>query len=211
MRTRVKICGLTRPEDALAAVRQGADAIGLVFYPPSPRFVDMSQASAIVSALPPFVTVVGLFVNADAQTVRETLQAVRIDWLQFHGEESPDDCDSFQRTYVKAVRMGPATDLRQIAADYRRCRGLLLDADDPVAKGGTGKGFDWTLIPSACPLPVILAGGLHPGNVRRALAQVKPYAVDVSSGVESAKGIKDEQKIAAFIQEVQHFDHSSIN
>jgi len=207
MRTRVKICGLTRPEDARAAAMLGVDAIGLVFYPPSPRHVTIAQAQAIVSALPPFVTVVGLFVDEEPTRVREVLGQVRIDLLQFHGDESPACCESFGRAYVKAVRMKPGTDLLWLASGYRSASGLLLDADDRLAKGGTGTSFDWALVPSECPLPVILAGGLSPDNAGAALRQVKPYGLDVSSGVEAAKGIKDVDKMAAFLKEVQDFDH----
>jgi phosphoribosylanthranilate isomerase len=208
MRTRVKICGFTRPEDALAAGRLGADAIGLVFYPPSPRHVSVEQAQAIVAALPPFVTVVGLFVDEEPERVREVISQVRVDVLQFHGDESPAYCEAFGRPYLKAIRMRPGTDLLEVAAEYRAASGLLLDADDPQAKGGTGKSFDWALIPPDCPLPVILAGGLRPDNVAEALRQVRPYALDVSSGVEVVKGVKDAGKMAAFLKEVHDFDHA---
>jgi phosphoribosylanthranilate isomerase len=211
MRTRVKICGLTRIEDAQAAARLGVDAIGLVFYPPSPRNIDLGQARSIVDALPPFVTVVGLFVNENPQRIMKVLNSVPIDLLQFHGEESPNYCEGFDRPYIKAIRMKTGTNLQQVASAYRSSSGLLLDADDPTAKGGTGKGFDWAMIPPGCPLPVILAGGLKPDNVRDALLRVLPYGLDVSSGVEVAKGIKDTDKMAAFIKEVQDFDQSRNN
>jgi phosphoribosylanthranilate isomerase len=211
MRTRVKICGLTRNEDAHVAALLGVDAIGLVFYPPSPRNVEMEQAIGIIKALPPFVSVVGLFVDEDPERVREILGRVPIDLLQFHGEESSDYCEAFGRCYIKAIRMKPGTDLLQTASDYRAASGLLLDADDPRHKGGTGKSFDWSIIPPDCPLPLILAGGLNSENARLALWQVKPYGLDVSSGVEAAKGLKDADKMAAFIKEVQDFDHSRIN
>jgi phosphoribosylanthranilate isomerase len=209
MRTRVKICGFTRPEDARVAVRLGADALGLVFYPPSPRHVDIAQAQAIVKALPPFVTVVGLFVDESPERVAEVLGQVRIDLLQFHGDENPDYCAAFQRPYIKAVRMKPGTDLLQVASDYHTASGLLLDADNAAAKGGTGTAFDWAMIPANCPLPIILAGGLNPDNAGLALRQVRPFGLDVSSGVEAAKGIKDNNKMAAFLKEVQNFDHSN--
>ena len=209
MRTRVKICGFTRPEDAAAAAWLGADALGLVFYPPSPRQVGVEQAQAIVAALPPFVSVVGLFVDEDPARVYEVLGQVEIDLLQFHGDESPDYCASFGRRYIKAVRMNAGTDLVKIASDYGRAAGLLLDADDRQAKGGTGAGFDWALVPRRCPLPVILAGGLQAENVKAAMRQTRPYALDVSSGVEAAKGVKDADKMAAFLKEVQDFDHSN--
>jgi len=211
MRTRVKICGFTRSEDAKYAAMLGVDAIGLVFYPPSPRHVSIGQARAIVNALPPFVTVVGLFVDEDPQRVMEVLQSVRIDLLQFHGDESPDYCAAFDRNYVKAIRMRPGTDLQRVASEFCSALGLLLDADDASAKGGTGKSFDWALIPTGCTLPIILAGGLNPGNAQSALQQVQLYGVDVSSGVESAKGIKDLNKMAAFIKEVHYFDQSRNN
>jgi len=209
MRTRVKICGFTRAEDARAAALLGADAIGLVFYPPSPRHVDIAQAQAIVANLPPFTTVVGLFVDEEPARVREVLAQVRIDLLQFHGDESPDDCQSFGWPYIKAVRMKPGTDLAQVAADYHHAAGLLLDAFDPQAKGGTGTGFDWAMAAGGCSLPLILAGGLRPDNARQALRQTRAYGLDVSSGVEAAKGVKDNDKMAAFLKEVQDFDHSN--
>ena len=209
MRTRVKICGFTRPEDARAAALLGVDAIGLVFYPPSPRHVGIKQALAIAAALPPFVSVVGLFVDEDPARVREVLDQVRIDLLQFHGDESPAYCESFARSYMKAIRMGPGTDLPRLASEYRSAAGLLLDADDHQAKGGTGTRFDWAMVPAACPLPVILAGGLKPDNAAEALRQVRPFGLDVSSGVEAAKGVKDKDKMAAFLKEVQDFDHSN--
>ena len=155
MRTRVKICGLTRIEDAQAAARLGVDAIGLVFYPPSPRNIGVGQARSIVDALPPFVTVVGLFVDENPQRIMKVLNSVPIDLLQFHGEESPDYCEGFDRPYIKAIRMKTGTDLQQVASAYRSSSGLLLDADDPTAKGGTGKGFDWAMIPTACPSSTI--------------------------------------------------------
>lgn len=208
MRTRVKICGFTRPEDALAAANLGADAIGLVFYPPSPRNVDIEQARAIVEALPPFVTVVGLFVDEATEKVKEIARRVRIDLMQFHGDENPDYCAAFGKPHIKAIRMRPGTDLMKVASYYRSASGLLVDAYDPQAKGGTGLRFDWAMIPSECPLPVILAGGLKPENAGQALRQVRPYALDVSSGVEVAKGVKDVQKMAAFLKEVYEFDYA---
>lgn len=207
MRTRVKICGFTRPDDAREAALLGADAIGLVFYPQSPRHLDIPRAQAIVAALPPFATVVGLFVDEEPGRVAEILGQVRIDLLQFHGDEPPAYCASFSRAYIKAVRMQPGTDLLAVAAEYASASGLLLDADDRRAKGGTGTCFDWAMITPDCPLPIILAGGLNPGNAGEALRRVKPFGLDVSSGVEAAKGIKDKHKMAAFLKEVQDFDH----
>jgi phosphoribosylanthranilate isomerase len=202
--TRVKICGITRPEDALAAARAGADAIGLVFFAKSPRNVEIEQAASIANALPPFVTSVALFVNPQADHVVTVLQRVRPDVLQFHGEELPEFCRSFGVPYLKAVRVRPETDLLQSAALYADAQGLLLDAWSAGAHGGTGERFDWSLIPADLPKSPILAGGLSPANVRLAIETVKPWAVDVSSGVEAAKGIKDAALIAAFMKEVRN-------
>ena len=207
-RTRVKICGLTRPEDALSAVRLGADAIGLVFYPPSPRNVPVETARRIVTALPPFATVVGLFVDETPARIRGVLERVRIDLIQFHGDETPADCTTFGRPYIKALRMQPKLDLSRAMAKYEGASGFLLDAWHAETKGGTGRSFDWTLIPRGYAGSLILAGGLHAGNVAEALRTVRPYALDVSSGVEAANGIKDLNKMAAFLREVQIFDHS---
>lgn len=207
-RTRVKICGFTRPDDAVAAARLGADAIGLVFYPPSPRHVDLETARAITAALPPFVTVVGLFVDEVAAEVRRVLERVRIDLIQFHGDEAPGYCAGFGKPYIKALRMRPDLDLAAALADHEGASGFLLDAWHPDAKGGTGSRFDWKLIPEDEAGSLILAGGLEPGNVGEALSAVRPYAVDVSSGVEAGKGIKDAGKMAAFLKAVQLFDYS---
>ncbi|MBI5919730.1 MAG: phosphoribosylanthranilate isomerase [Nitrosomonadales bacterium] len=203
--TRSKICGITRVEDLQAAASSGADAIGLVFYAKSPRHVSIEQAAQLLSALPPFVSVVGLFVNPTEDEVRQVLRSVPLDVLQFHGEESPEFCVRFGRPYLKAIRVKPGVDLVQCAARYAAAQALLLDAYIEGTHGGTGESFDWALIPHDLPLPVILSGGLHPGNVQDAIRQVRPYAVDVSSGVEAAKGIKDAAKVAAFINEVRSF------
>lgn len=200
MRTRVKICGFTRVEDAVCAARLGVDAIGLVFYPPSPRHVDMETAAAIARALPAFVTVTALFVNADTTLITSVLQKVRIDCLQFHGEEPADICRLYNKPYIKALRMQPGIDVIELEKNYEDASGLLLDAYHPGIQGGTGDSFDWDLIPKHCKLPIILAGGLTPENARLATQTVKPYALDVSSGVESGKGIKDAAKMAAFIK-----------
>ncbi len=202
MRTRVKICGITRPEDAQAAAVLGADAIGLVFYAPSPRAVTIVQAQTIVSALPPFVTVVGLFVDAAPAEIAAVLQSVRIDALQFHGHETAAQCERYGRPYIKALRMREDMDVAAGVRDHAGASGVLLDTHHDRLTGGTGEAFDWTRVPAQLALPVILAGGLTPQNVAAAVRQVRPYAVDVSGGVESAKGIKDQQKMAAFIQEV---------
>ena len=204
--TRVKICGITRVEDAQAAAQAGADAIGLVFYERSPRLVSIAQAAQLAAALPPFVTSVGLFVDADETFVRQVLAAVPLDLLQFHGDESPEYCAQFGRPYLKAIRVKAGVDLLQCAAHFRAARGLLLDAHVDGIPGGTGATFDWSLIPKQMPLPVILSGGLDAGNVAAAIKQVQPYAVDVSSGVEVSKGIKDAAKIARFMKEVRQAD-----
>ncbi|MEY4599430.1 MAG: N-(5-phosphoribosyl)anthranilate isomerase [Pseudomonadota bacterium] len=204
MNTRVKICGITRVQDGLDAVRFGAHAIGLVFYAPSPRAVTPDQARAIVDALPPFVTAVGLFVNADAEAVRATLATVPLQLLQFHGDETPEYCAALGVPYLKAIRVRPGVDLLQYAQQFHGARGLLLDAYVQGVRGGTGATFDWTLIPNSLPLPVVLSGGLDADNVGAAVRAVRPWAVDVSSGVESAKGIKDAAKIEAFMNGVRN-------
>jgi len=204
--TRTKVCGITRVVDARSAVASGADALGLVFYEKSPRHVTVQQAVELAKAIPPFVTVVGLFVNPSEDEVRNVLRQVPLDVLQFHGEESPDFCAQFGRPYLKAVRVRQGVDLVQCAARYADAQGLLLDAYIEGTHGGTGELFDWALITHELPLPVILSGGLHAGNVAEAIRQVRPYAVDVSSGVEAAKGIKDPAKVAAFINEVKNID-----
>nr|WP_294863660.1 phosphoribosylanthranilate isomerase [uncultured Pseudogulbenkiania sp.] len=204
MLPRVKICGITRPEDGVEAARLGADAIGLVFYEKSPRNVSLEQARTIVRELPPFVSVVALFVNPDEAFVRRVLDACPVDILQFHGEESPEFCRSFSRPYLKAVRVRPGVDLLEWAAAYHDARGLLADAFVEGAHGGTGAVFDWTLLPADLPLPLILSGGLTPDNVQDAVTKVQPAAVDVSSGVEQGKGIKDAAKMAAFISGARH-------
>jgi phosphoribosylanthranilate isomerase len=205
-RTRIKICGITREQDALAAASNGADALGLVFYEKSPRNVSLGQAAQLARAIPPFVTVVGLFVNPAVEYVREVLAKVPMDVLQFHGEDTAEFCGQFGRPYLKAIRVRAGVDLVQCAAAYRVAQGLLLDAFVEGTQGGTGESFDWSLIPQDLPLPVILSGGLHAGNVAQAIRQVRPYGVDVSSGVEASKGIKDAAKIAAFINEVKRSD-----
>lgn len=204
MTIRVKICGITRVEDALAAACLGAHAIGLVFYAGSPRAVAPAQARRIIDALPPFVVPVGLFVNADAQTVRDTLAVAPVQLLQFHGDETPGYCSSFGLPYLRAVRVRPGVDLLQYAQEFHAAKGLLLDAYVDGARGGTGTTFDWSLIPREMPVPVVLSGGLDSGNVEQAVRSVRPWAVDVSSGVESAKGIKDAAKIEAFMTGVRN-------
>jgi phosphoribosylanthranilate isomerase len=204
MNTRVKICGITRVQDGLAAVRLGAHAIGLVFYDASPRAVANKQARMIVDALPPFLTAVGLFVNAEPDVVRKTLAEVPLQLLQFHGDETPAYCSAFGVPYLKAVRVRPGVDLLQYGHDFREARGLLLDAFVEGVRGGTGATFDWNLIPRDLGLPIVLSGGLDAGNVEAAVRAVRPWAVDVSSGVEAAKGIKDAAKIEAFMNGVRN-------
>lgn len=201
MRTRVKICGITRRQDAEFAVEMGVDALGLVFYPPSPRAISIAQAKEIVSGLPPFVSIVALFVDAEPQQVYACIKDLPMVLLQFHGNESAKYCEQFGRPYLKAIRVQVGTDLVRIASEYHSAAGILLDSYQPGVPGGTGKVFDWSLIKSINK-PLILAGGLNVANVARAIEQVQPYAVDVSGGVEQAKGIKDKQKITAFMQEV---------
>lgn len=198
--TRVKICGITAIEDGLLAAQAGADAIGLVFYAKSPRYVEVAAAAAIAHALPPFVTVVGLFVDALEDYVRAVLERVPVDVLQFHGRESPAYCARYGRPYLKAVRMREDTDLLKCAADYATAQALLLDAYVPGVPGGTGERFDWTRIPAALPKPIVLSGGLTPDNVREAISHVRPWAVDVSSGVEMSPGRKDPAKVSLFIE-----------
>lgn len=204
MRTRVKICGITRVEDAIEAVQQGADAIGLVFYANSPRYVAPAQAAEIVKKIPAFVSVVGLFVNAEPEEIKSILKIVALDVLQFHGDETPSQCRQFSKPYMKAVRVKSDTNLVQYAADYADAKALLLDAFAEGLPGGTGQVFDWKLIPQNLGLPVVLAGGLNAENVAQAISAVKPYAVDVSGGVEASKGIKDAAKIAAFMRGVSN-------
>jgi phosphoribosylanthranilate isomerase len=206
MVTAVKICGITRVEDALAAAHAGAHAIGLVFHPASPRFVTIEQARQIVQRLPPFITAVGLFVNPDPQTVHAVLRAVSLQLLQFHGDEPPELCQRFGLPYIKAVRMAPETDLLQYAARYREAKALLLDAFQDGVYGGSGRVFDWRKTPRDLPLPVVLAGGLTVHNVGEAIRLARPWAVDVSSGVEREKGIKDPEQIAAFIRGARDAD-----
>jgi phosphoribosylanthranilate isomerase len=198
----VKICGITRIEDGTAACAAGADAIGLNFYAPSPRAVDMDKAVAIRRALPPFVTVVGLFVNAAEEAVEEALQRARLDLLQFHGDESCAQCEIFGMPYMKAVHVNDHVDLRAVSQRYASAKALVLDTHDDKLWGGSGRTFDWDAVPSDIQLPVVLAGGLTPANVADAIRRLHPYAVDVSGGVEQAPGIKDPVKIAKFIEEV---------
>jgi phosphoribosylanthranilate isomerase len=202
LRVRAKICGITRVEDALTAVAHGADAIGLVFYSPSPRNVSISHAIEIARQVPAFVSVVGLFVNAEPSFIEDAISQVGLDVLQFHGDETPVECARYLRPFIKAIRVKADTNLVQCANEFSAAKALLLDTYTEGVAGGTGHVFDWNLIPKALTKPVILAGGLTADNVAQAITQVRPYAVDVSGGVELAKGIKDAAKIAAFMQQV---------
>ena len=197
---RSKICGITRVEDALAAAAAGADAIGLVFYAKSPRAVSVEQAQQIIAALPPFVTTVGLFVDMPRPELQQILAQVPLDLLQFHGDESVEQCEGYGRPYIKALRVKAGDDIAAQIAQYPSASGVLLDTFVEGVPGGTGLAFDWSLVPAELPKPVILAGGLTPDNVAAAIDRARPYAVDISGGVESAKGIKDADKVRAFIR-----------
>jgi len=203
MRTRVKICGITNLNDALTAIECGADALGLVFYPPSPRNIDPVAAAEIVQQLPPFVTVVGLFVNADKSFITEVIDSAKIDLIQFHGDETEIYCRQFQRPYIKAIRMKDELDLSHSIVAYSSAKAILLDTYKKGVPGGTGESFNWERVPHDLDKAIILAGGLNPTNVGEAIETVKPYAVDVSGGVEQQHGIKDSQKIKDFISSVE--------
>ena len=205
MRTRIKICGITRVQDARAAAQAGADAIGLVFYPPSPRLLGLDQARSLRDALPPLVSTVALFVNPPAEQVRAVLERVRPALLQFHGEETPAFCEQFGVPYLKACRVKPGVDLLEYLRPFSSAAGWLLDSH-VEEYGGVGECFDWSLVPAECSRPLVLSGGLTRDNVGVAIRRVRPWAVDVSSGVESSKGIKDAARIAAFIAEVRNAD-----
>lgn len=200
---RLKICGITRPEDGLLAAKLGADALGLVFYPQSPRYLEAQRACDVVAVLPPFVCVVGLFMNAEPEFVNRVLESVPVDMLQFHGDETPDYCTSFGRRYIKAVPMMDNHDVAAYTERFTTAAGFLLDAVRPGEAGGTGRRFDWNLIPDRLARPVIVAGGLDPANVGEAIRRSRCYAVDVSSGVESAKGIKDPEKMRALVEAIK--------
>jgi phosphoribosylanthranilate isomerase len=205
MRTRVKICGITRSVDARAAAEAGADAIGLVFYPPSPRYLSTERAVEIRDALPPFVQTVALFVNPDAAQVAQVIGRVRPAMLQFHGEEDPAFCAQFGTPFVKACRVRPGVDALEYLRPFSRAAAWLFDSYVPEY-GGVGEAFDWSLLPVTKERPVILSGGLSRANVAEAIRRARPWGVDVSSGVEAAKGIKDAAKIAAFMAEVSNAD-----
>lgn len=199
-RTRVKICGITRLEDAQSAIDAGADALGFVFYPPSPRYIKPEQAAEIVQQLPPFISTVGLFVNETAEEVDRISRLTQIDLLQFHGDETPVFCEQFNRAWIKALRVRDKDSLQQSLTEFESARAVLLDSYRPGVPGGTGETFNWDLIPVDYSRPIILAGGLTPDNISDAVRQLQPYGVDVSGGVEASKGIKDPIKIHAFIR-----------
>ena len=202
-RTRIKICGITRPEDGLKAAEAGADAIGLVFYAPSPRAIDIDVAKRIIAVLPPFVGVVGLFVNETPRRVKEVLSTLSLTMLQFHGDETAADCELYDCPYIKAVRMCEKADLLNIQFNYPTASALLLDSYTRGQRGGTGQVFDWNRIPKGLSTPIILAGGLSSKNVAGAIGTVRPFAVDVSGGVESKPGVKSTKKIQQFISAVE--------
>ena len=202
-RVRVKFCGITRPEDARHAAQLGADAIGLIFYPPSPRAVDIERALEVLSAVPAMLTTVGVFVNPQPDELAALLAQVPLDLVQFHGDELPAVCRRSSRPWMKAVGMRDGIDVHDIAARYAGARGLLLDTFSAQQRGGTGRAFDWRLIPADLSVPIVLAGGLDASNVAAAIHAVRPHAVDANGGVESAPGIKDHRKMEAFMQEVE--------
>ena len=209
MRTRVKICGITSVGDGLAAARHGADAIGLIFYPPSPRLVTLERAREIAASLPSFVARVAVFVNPSAAEVEAVIRACRPDLLQFHGEETADFCRAFGVPYLRALRVRPGVDLLESLSLFGDAAGWLLDAYRQELYGGTGEAFDWGLIPRELARPLILSGGLDAANVGEAIRRVRPWAVDASSGVEAAKGVKDERRIAEFMEAVRSADQES--
>lgn len=202
---RIKICGITNIDNALEATAAGADAIGLVFYQPSPRSVSIEQAVEIVQTLPPFVSSVGLFVNAEAEYINKVLEQVPLDLLQFHGDETEEQCTKFNRPYIKAIRIKPEINLIEACQTYKLARGILVDTYNPKVAGGTGEVFDWTLLPNIETLPkkIILAGGLTSNNVANAVQKIQPWAVDVSGGVEKSKGIKDNKLMINFVNQAK--------
>ncbi|TXH03661.1 MAG: phosphoribosylanthranilate isomerase [Nevskiaceae bacterium] len=205
MRTRIKFCGITRLEDAQAAVALGVEALGFVLVPQSARFIRAVEAAAIRRALPPFVSVVALLRDADDGFVREAIATLRPDLLQFHGDESPEQCERYAMPYMKAVAMAQPQDLAAWSRRYAQASALLLDGHDPAGMGGSGKTFDWSRAGGAAK-PLVLAGGLHAGNVADGIRQLRPYAVDVSSGIEARPGIKDATKMRAFVAAVRAVD-----
>ncbi len=206
MRTRVKICGITCYDDAKAAISEGADALGFVFYEPSPRYISVEETELIFNKIPPFINTVGLFVNAKYEFVLNASNALNINLLQFHGDEDEAYCSSFGKPYIKAIRIQETTNLLDVSRQFHSASGLLIDAFDKDKFGGTGETFDWDLLQTTCELPIILAGGLSPDNISDAIKQTRPYAVDVSSGVEKSKGVKSHPLIKQFMKEVKCAD-----
>jgi phosphoribosylanthranilate isomerase len=205
VRTRIKICGVSRPEDVAASVDAGADAVGFVFHPGSPRQVTVVEAQALARELPPYVTPVGLFVNAAPSLIEAVAAAIPALVLQFHGDETPAQCAAAGRPFLRAARMAPGFDLLDFARRFSEAQGLLLDAH-VEAFGGSGKVFDWSLVPRGVPHRLVLSGGLHAGNVGSGIRELRPWAVDVSSGVESSRGVKDAAAIRAFCDAVREAD-----
>jgi phosphoribosylanthranilate isomerase len=208
-RVRVKFCGITSAVDAEAAIAAGADALGFVFYAASPRSVTPSTAAQIIRALPPFVTSVGLFVNASAEEVEHTIAATAIDRVQYHGDEPASLCRQISRPWIKAIRVGVNRDVSAAVERYAEASALLFDTYDAHLYGGSGRVFDWQLLPADMPMPFILAGGLTPDNVARAIRDTRPYGVDVSGGIEASKGVKDNQKMERFITEVKRLERTT--
>ncbi|MCB1745569.1 MAG: phosphoribosylanthranilate isomerase [Gammaproteobacteria bacterium] len=206
MRVRIKFCGITSVADAAAAVAAGADALGFVFYPPSPRYVTPALAAEIVAGLPPFVTAVGLFVNATPEEVRSIVAETAVSVVQFHGDESPAACRGAPCRWIKAIRVAPDTDIEAAAAPYAEASAVLLDTYDAALYGGSGRTFDWAQLPAQLARPFVLAGGLTPDNVAEAVRRTRPYAVDVSGGIERAKGRKDPHKMRRFVTEVNQVE-----
>lgn len=209
--TRIKICGITNPEDARAAVDNGADALGLVFYPESPRAVTLSEAQAIAEVVPPFVTLVSLFVNADVETITNVVTQLPVGLIQFHGDEEAGYCQSFERPWIKALRVREDMPVAQEVAALQGAKGVLLDAWQDGVPGGTGKTFDWSLANEQLALPLVLAGGLNEGNVGEAIDRLRPWAVDVSGGVEASPGTKDPEKIKRFVAAVRAADQKRLD
>jgi len=205
-RTRIKICGIRRLQDALHIARRGADAIGLVFHPPSPRFLELEAAREIRRALPPFITVTALFLDEAEDWVEQVVEGLRPDCLQFHGNETPDFCEAWNRPYIKSIPMGSIDDPGGYAARHRNAQGFLFDSNAAGRQGGSGDTFDWSRIPPTFEPPLILAGGINPSNVADAITRVQPWGVDVSSGVESARGVKSSELIDLFFEEVKRGD-----
>ena len=205
-RTRVKFCGITRQADAALAVQLGADALGFVFHPKSPRYIAPALAGEIIAGLPPFVTSVGLVVDHSQDDVEEIVSQTKIDLIQFHGDESPEFCAQSSRPYIKAVRVKQTTDIQVVCDNYRFARGLLLDAYVAGVPGGSGERFDWSKVPTDTAMPIIMAGGLNPENVTEAIERYRPWGVDVSSGIEATPGIKEAAKMKNFIAMVKQVD-----